>query len=330
MADDFLDIRLRDLHFFERLASAGSLTAVARELRMPMATTSRWLSDLERRLGTVLVKRTTRGLQLTTEGQELVWRARAMLAQADATRVALTSNTPTGVLRVSVPVPLGRLLAGKVIARFRRRLPLVRLEVVLQNQRVDLVRDGIDVAIRGGELADSDLVARRLASASMWLYAGVSYRDQPVDQVPMVIAPGDEALLRRAGRVAGPVAAVVDDRSAVADALVWGAGCGLLPSFLGEPARADGSLLRLDEEPVATLPVHAVFHASQRQDLRVRVLIEEVAARLEATLVEKPMPPGASEPPPLPEAGAVVSQKAGRTSSPLASSRTARDRRRSP
>jgi DNA-binding transcriptional LysR family regulator len=100
MSDAFLDIRLRDLHFFERLAALGSLTAAA--------------------------------------------------------RLALLSDAPSGVLRVSVPVPLGRVLAGPVIARFGRRLPWVRLEIVLQNQRVDLLRDGIDVAIRGGELPDSD------------------------------------------------------------------------------------------------------------------------------------------------------------------------------
>jgi len=284
MDNSFLDIRLRDLQFFDRLAALGSLTAVAEEQRLPKATVSRWLSELERRVGVTLVKRTTRSLQLTPEGQELAWRARAMLGQADAARVALSADVPTGVLRVSVPVPLGRLLAGPVIARFRRRMPRVRLEVLLHNHRVDLLRDGVDVAIRGGTLPDSELVARRLASASMWLYASAAFREQPLTSIPLVVAPGDEALLRRAGLPVGETAAVVDDRTAVADALAWGAGQGLLPSFLGEPACVEGALERRHETPVVTLPVHAVYHPSQKDDRRVQTLVEEMAAQLLSTL----------------------------------------------
>ncbi len=284
IADPFLDIRLRDLHFFERLAALGSLTAVAQELRLPKATVSRWLSDLETRVGAPLAKRTTRVLMLTPQGEELARRARVLLGQADATRMALLSDAPTGALRVSVPVPLGRMLAGPVIARFRRRLPLVRLEIVLQNQRVDLVRDGIDVAIRGGELPDSDLIARKLASTSMWLYGSPTFRSAPVVDIPLIAAPGDEALLRRAGLAVSETAAIIDDRTAVADAITWGAGMGLLPGFLGEPLCALEKVVRLHESAIVTLPVHAIFHSSQRDDVRVKVLVEEIEAQLKATL----------------------------------------------
>lgn len=284
MTDAFLDIRLRDLHFFERLAALGSLTAVAQELRLPKATVSRWLTALERRVGATLARRTTRVLVLTPQGEELAKRARSLLAQADAARMALLSDAPTGVLRVSVPVPLGRMLAGPVIARVRRRLPLVRLEIVLQNQRVDLLRDGVDVAIRGGELPDSDLLARRLASATMWLYGSVSFRGAALVDVPLIVAPGDEAMLRRAGLTVADASAVIDDRSAVADAITWGGGMGLLPSFLGEPACAQETMVRLHDAPIATLPVHAVYHASQRDDVRVRVLVDEIETQLQATL----------------------------------------------
>lgn len=284
MSDAFLDIRLRDLHFFERLASLGSLTAVAQELRLPKATVSRWLTELERRVGAPLARRTTRVLALTPQGDELARRARTLLGQADATRLSLLSDAPTGVLRVSVPVPLGRLLAGPVIARFRRRLPLVRIEILLQNQRVDLLRDDVDVAIRGGELPDSDLLARRLATTSMWLYGSAAFRGAALANIPLIVAPGDEAMLRRAGLAVADASAVIDDRSAVADAITWGAGMGLLPSFLGEAACAQETMVRLHDAPVATLPVHAVFHASQREDVRVRVLVDEIAVQLQATL----------------------------------------------
>ena len=283
MADAFLDIRLRELQFFERLAALGSLTAAARELQLPKPTASRWLSELERRVGAPLVRRTTRVLVLTPKGAQLARRARSLLAQADAARLALLPDTPGGVLRVSAPVPLGRLIGGAVVARFVRRLPLVRLEVLLSNTRVDLLRDGVDVAIRGGELPDSGLIARRLASSSLWLYASAAFADAELGELPLVVAPGDEALLRRAGVHVADASAVVDDRSAIADALSWGAGLGLLPPFLGEPGCAAKTLVRRGECPVVTLPVHAVFHASQRDDLRVRVLVEEIEAQLQST-----------------------------------------------
>ncbi|MCA9675792.1 MAG: hypothetical protein H6708_23990 [Kofleriaceae bacterium] len=72
--------------------------------------------------------------------------------------------------------------------------------------------------------------------------------------------------------------------TAVADAITWGAGMGLLPPFLGEPGRAQGTLVRLHDPPIATLPVHALYHASQRDDVRVRVLVDELEAQLRATV----------------------------------------------
>jgi DNA-binding transcriptional LysR family regulator len=281
MPDDFLDLRLRDLHFLVRLSVLGSLTATARELGLPKATASRRLSQIEARVGVPLVKRTTRNLALTTRGEALLPRARELLAVAEAARLELRSELLTGVLRVSVPVPMGRVIAGAVIARFRQRLPSVALEIKLQNHRVDLVRDGIDLAIRGGLLEDSELRSRRLGVATMRRYSSAVYRDAAAANVPLILAPGDAALLRRAGLPHGPAAVLVDDRSAVADALVWGAGMGLLPSFLGDGPESEGALVARDQAAVAELPVHALFHASQREDPRLRVLMDEIAAQLE-------------------------------------------------
>ncbi len=284
MDDAFLELRLRDLHFFTRLAALGSLTATARDLAIPKATASRRLAQLEQHLGVSVVKRTTRSLSLTPRGEALVSRAREMLALAEATRLELRSELPTGTLRVSVPVPLGRMLAGPVIARFRQRLPSVALEIRLENTRVDLVRDGIDLAIRGGRLADSELISRKLSTASLRRYCSTSYREAPAGEIPLILAPGDAALLRRAGLPHEPAAVVVDDRTAVADALVWGAGIGLLPTFLGEPPRAEGALVCRDESAVAELPIHALYHASQREDLRLQVLIDELEKALRSVI----------------------------------------------
>jgi DNA-binding transcriptional LysR family regulator len=285
MSDDFHDIRLRDLRFFDRLAALGTITAAAEELRLPKATASRWLAKLEERVDASLVKRTTHGVTLTEAGEEFAARARQLLSAAHAARLAVHSDVPAGLLRVSVPVPMGRMLAGPVIARFRRRLPSVRLEIRLENARVDLVKEGIDLAIRGGALNDSDMLTRKLSAPSMWLYMSARFRGERLAEIPLIASPGDERLLRRADvSHPGEPAVIVDDRTAVADALVWGAGVGLLPSFLGEPPREEGALCRYDDEPIVALPVHAIYHPSQRDDPRLQVLIDEIGVQLEEML----------------------------------------------
>ncbi len=282
MSETFDDLRLRDLAFFDRLAVLGSLGATARELHLPKATASRWLSNLEARVGQSLVKRTTRSVALTPAGLAFVERVRDVLRSAQVAKAGLEAGASGGLLRISVPVPMGRMLVGPVIAAFRDRLPGVRLEVKLQADPVDLVRDRFDLVLRGGPLPDSGLRGRRLASATVWAYASARYRNEAPARIPLLVTPGDEALLRRVKGLGALQPAVrLDDRSALADALVWGAGFGLLPTFLGEPLRARGELLRLFEAPVAKLPIHALYHPAQRDDPRLQVLMDEFTRQFE-------------------------------------------------
>ncbi|MFZ5438815.1 MAG: LysR family transcriptional regulator [Myxococcota bacterium] len=285
MDESFGDLRLRELTFFERLATLGSLGAVGRELHLPKATASRWLTTLEARVGQTLVKRTTRSVALTPAGLAFAERVREVLRAVEGARQSVETGASGGSLRVSVPVPMGRLLVGPVIAKFRERMPGVQLEVKLQSEQVDLVRDRFDLVLRGGPQPDSGLRARRLSATSVWVYASARYRRVDPRRVPLLVAPGDEALLRRSAQLSGVRPAVrVDDRSAIADALVWGAGLGLLPSFLGEPARAEGSLVRHFDAPIASLPIYALFHPAQRGDVRLQALIEAFAEQLERVL----------------------------------------------
>ncbi len=288
MGDDFDQIRVRDLVFFDRLAALGSITGTARELGVPKPTASRWLALLEQRVGLTLVRRTTRHLALTEQGEVFHAHVREVLAAVRRAQAAAQSTQPTGTVRVSVPVPLGRLVGGAVIAEFHRKLPRVKLEVALQNRRVDLVRDGFDVAIRGGALPDSDLIARRLATVPMWLYASVDLAGRPLSELSVIGAPGDEQLLRKRQPGLRSPMLLVDDRSAVAEAMVRGAGAGALPAFLGEPARRRAELIRLEDTPLTTMQVHAVYSPSQRDDVRLRVLIAAIEREMEATFDARP------------------------------------------
>lgn len=280
MEDPFDDLRLRDFLFFDRVATLGTLTAAARELAIPKATASRWLQTLEERAGQPLIRRTTRSATLTERGRAFHAAAQRVLSAARDARSAATGDEPGGTLRVSVPVPFGRLVGGSVIAAFRREMPRVRLEIDLDNSRVDLVAGRYDLAIRGGALPDSSLLTRRLARVPMWLYASARHAKTPPEALPVIGAVGDERLLRRAWPEGGPLAVRVDDRAAVAEALICGAGAGALPAFLGEPARAEGALVRLSEVPLTTMEVHAVYLPSQRHDVRLRALIDHIARSL--------------------------------------------------
>lgn len=281
MLDDIDDIRFRDLVLFDRLVELGTITAAAQELGVPKATASRWLAQLERRLGHPLVRRGARSVVATEGGQALHALLPSLLASLRAMRALADGSEAGGVLRVSVPVPFGRLVGGSVIAAFRQRLPAVRLEIELSNERTDLLRDRFDLAIRGGHMPDSGLIARRLAVIRLWLYASPSHQGGGLEHIALIAAPGDEARLHATHPGIPAAAVLVDDRVAVRDALIAGAGAGVLPAFLGEPARDRGLLVRLVNDPLASMPVHAVFLPEQRQDLRIRTLIEIIDRQMQ-------------------------------------------------
>jgi DNA-binding transcriptional LysR family regulator len=280
----FDSIRLEDLRFLDRVALHGSITAAAKELGLPKPTASRRLAQLERRVGQSLVHRSTRHLALTEPGEAFLKRARNILAQADSARLALECAEPQGTLRVSIPVPLGRMFGGRVIADFRRRLPGVQLEIHLQNERVELLRDRFDLAIRGGALPDSELLARRLAMVPLLLYVSRAHAQHDLAEIPFIAAPGDVALIRRTLSVRLNPAVLIDDRIAINEALDCGAGAGVLPAFLGEPSCREGLLQRHHDQPLSSLPVHAVFLPAQRDDVRVLTLIRVITEGLQETL----------------------------------------------
>ncbi|MFT4974336.1 MAG: DNA-binding transcriptional LysR family regulator [Myxococcota bacterium] len=282
MLDALDDLRVRELVLFDRIVALGTITAAAQDLGVPKATASRWLGQLEERVGSPLLLRSHRQLVLTERGKAVHQLLPGLLSSLRALRAVALSDQPGGTLRVSVPVPFGRLVGGTVIARFQQRLPGVRLEVLLQNERADLLRERLDLAIRGGPMPDSSLIARRLAVLDLWLYVSARYRDTDLAQVPFIAAPGDEARFRRERPALVPASVLVDDRTAVRDALLAGAGAGVLPALLGEPHRAEGLLIRPDPAPVTSVPVHAVSLPEQQKDPRLRVLIEIIREEMQA------------------------------------------------
>ncbi|SHH00802.1 LysR family transcriptional regulator [Massilia sp. CF038] len=168
---------LGDVEIFLSVTDHGSLTAAAVALRTTASVVSRALTRLEQRLGSQLLRRTTRSLSLTDAGRLYLDQTRAAFGLIDeAERTILgDAGQVAGRVRLSVPTTYAHYRLPQQLAAFSRQYPLVQLELNIANRNVDLVAEGFDLAIRLGELPDSSLVGRKLEDAPMCLLASPAY-----------------------------------------------------------------------------------------------------------------------------------------------------------
>ncbi len=163
---------------FVRSVEAGNFSKAARAIGATPSAVSKSVAKLERRLGARLLHRSTRNLSLTNEGAAYYERVARLLRELEeADELIQGPSLPRGSLRVSAPIDLGRLVLARLAGQFVDRYPGVRLELLLTDRNIDLVREGVDVAVRVGPLADSALIARRLASMSFVACAAPAYLD---------------------------------------------------------------------------------------------------------------------------------------------------------
>jgi DNA-binding transcriptional LysR family regulator len=168
--------RAAEMEVFARVVDLGGFTAAAREFRLTPSGVSKLVSRLEARLGSRLVNRSTRKLQLTPEGQAFYLRAARILADMEeAEREAAAGASPRGHLRVNTNIAVGMRLIVPLIPRFLAENPEITLDVVLTDTVVDLMQERADVAIRFGPLRDSRLVARKLGTTRMAVIASPEY-----------------------------------------------------------------------------------------------------------------------------------------------------------
>jgi LysR family transcriptional regulator, transcriptional activator for dmlA len=170
-------IQPADLGFFSTLASAGSLSAAARELGITTPAVSKHLAQMESRLGVTLVNRTTRRMGLTPEGETYLAHARRILGDIDGMQELLgtAKATPTGLLRVNATLGFGRTHVAPLISRFVRQHPQVEVQLQLSVNPPPLHEDSFDVCIRFGAPPDSRVVARRIAPNRRLLCASPAY-----------------------------------------------------------------------------------------------------------------------------------------------------------
>jgi DNA-binding transcriptional LysR family regulator len=169
--------RIEDTVAFVKAADARSFTVAAEQLGLSRSTIGKRITRVETRLGVRLLHRTTRSVTLTDEGAMFYERCIDVLQALEAAEAAVTARgvVPSGRLRIDVPVSLGRLQVLPVIHDYMRRWPKVEVNVSFNDRYVDLVEEGIDLAVRVGGMADSSLVSRRIAPHALVTCASPDY-----------------------------------------------------------------------------------------------------------------------------------------------------------
>lgn len=254
--------RLTGLIAFARAGSLGSFTGAARSLSISPSAVSKSVQRLERQLGVSLFTRTTRALTLTPEGRELHERALRLLRDAEEIeQAAMTARgEPSGTLRIATSLPIGVHVLAPAMPAFRKLHPKVTIDLRLSDQIVDIVEQGIDVAIRIGNVADAQLMSRRLAPCQLCAFASPAYlasRGTPMH--PNDLKDHDLVNLRyqssgqsfrwpfrigdRTLEIVPAADIVVDVSDAVVAVVSAGGGIGVTATFLAAPYAARGELV---------------------------------------------------------------------------------------
>lgn len=284
--------RITALRVFRRVIELNGFAAAARDLDLSNAAVSKIIKELEADLGTPLIHRTTRSLRLTDTGHDYfnqITRILDDLGEADDA-VRSSGGEPRGVLRISAPLSLGLVLLSPVLARFAASHPELRLDVEFGDQPVDLIEGRFDLAIRGGQLRDSGLKARKLMDIERVPCASPAY----LSRCGTPETPGDLAghrclayslsatprswVLQKDGesvRVAIDGAFRANNSLAIRDAAVEGLGVALLPALYVQEALASGRLVRvLPGWRGEAHALYGVYPQHRESSLKVRTLLD--------------------------------------------------------
>ena len=289
---------LQQLAAFAETAKHGSFAAAAREGGSAPSTLAKAVARLEQSLGVKLFHRTTRQVSLTADGERLFGRCQRLLAEVEELHAEASGvrEAPSGTLRIDLPIVLGRRLILPALARLSERYPALALDVRLQDSYTDLVKEGVDLAVRVGALKDSSLVARRFGTQQLVLVASPEYlarRGTPrrVDQLAghdaMVFRMpstgrdrpwqfrqrGQPVELHPASRVR------INDGEGLVEAARMGLGIAQVPDYFTADGIARGELVEvLPGARPAPMPLSIVYPGARLVPQRVRVVIEALEA----------------------------------------------------
>lgn len=289
--------QLLALKVFARIAETGAFSKASDSLSIPRPTVTKLVQELEAHLGVKLLQRTTRRVNVTVEGAAYYERAVRLLGELEDmdSLVAHTRKLPRGHLRVDIGSSLANLILLPALPRFRAQYPDISLSVGVSDRPLDLIEGGVDCVIRGGALADTSLVARRLADLDYVTCASPAYlsrRGVPTEPAqlqsghtlfsyfssltgrafPLVFERESESI-----EITAPVEVAVNESTAHLTGLLAGLGVGQTFGFMARPHFARGALTPLLEDWVRPHhPMHLLYPPNRHLQAKLRVFVDWV------------------------------------------------------
>ena len=290
--------RFDAMQAFARVVEAGSFTKAAETLHMSKTTVTQLVQQLEARLRVKLLNRTTRKVNVTADGAAYYQRVIKLLADMEDAETSLpgASVSPRGRLRVDVPSPFARLILIPALPEFHARYPDIQIDMGVSDRIVDIIDENVDCVVRGGELLDQSLMARKVADLQLGVFAAPDYLAR--SGTPMHPQELEDShhrvvafLWARTGKpmpyalhndkqnlqIKGRHVLAVDDGNAYLAAGLAGMGVLWLPRYMSDAPVARGELVPLFEDwQLASMPLYIAYPPNRHISLKLRVFIDWV------------------------------------------------------
>jgi LysR family transcriptional regulator for bpeEF and oprC len=291
--------QIQSMRVFARVVETGTFTKAASSLDLPKGTVTKLVQHLESRLRVKLLNRTTRRVTVTADGAAYYERAARLLNDLDDIEASMTNAqaNPSGRLRVDVGSSVARLIIIPALADFYRRYPDIQLDLGVSDRPVDLIGDNVDCVIRGGELLEQSLVARRIANMALVTVAAPDYlKRHGTPQHPLELDDKGHATINyfstRTGRpfphifeqggerheIAGRYRLAVNESNAHIASVLAGLGITQAAAFAARPYLASGELVEvLPGWTRPGIPLHVVYPPNRHLSAKVRAFVEWAA-----------------------------------------------------
>ena len=290
--------QIQAMRIFVRVVEAGTFTRAADSLNLPKATVTKHVQALEERLRVKLLNRTTRRVTVTPDGAAYYDRTVRLLTDLDDIEASMTNAraNPRGRLRIDVGTSVAQLLIIPHLAEFHARYPDIQVDLGVSDRTVDLIGDNVDCVIRGGELSDQSLVARRIGNLEFITVAAPAYLERkgtpthPLEieekhasviyfspqsgrHYPLEFCRGDESI-----DITGPYQLSVNEANAYVTSIVAGLGIGQITSWQAQRHLASGTLVQLlPDWTQPLLPVYVVYPPNRHLSAKVRAFVDWAA-----------------------------------------------------
>ena len=290
--------QIQAMRIFVRVVEAGTFTRAADSLNLPKATVTKHVQALEERLRVKLLNRTTRRVTVTPDGAAYYDRTVRLLTDLDDIEASMTNAraNPRGRLRIDVGTSVAQLLIIPQLAEFHARYPDIQVDLGVSDRTVDLIGDNVDCVIRGGELSDQSLVARRIGNLEFITVAAPAYLERkgtpthPLEieekhasviyfspqsgrHYPLEFRRGDESI-----DITGPYQLSVNESNAYVTSIVAGLGIGQIISWQAQRYLDSGALVQLlPDWTQPLLPVYVVYSPNRHLSAKVRAFVDWAA-----------------------------------------------------